>query len=157
MLGAIVASGGEALLSNALVPVLREVKTMGYLVRLDTNGTLPNRLADLPDGVVDAVAMDVKINKDGSIVCGQVETVACIKDRWPNHTFRLTWAPDWHRTDMAPAIAALLGAGTVLNVQGFRPGRTLDPKWASKAASSTADLQKAVDALCAVGLKAVVS
>ena len=54
-------TGGEPLLRQDLPELFREVKALGFAVKLDTNGTHPERLASLiRDGLVDYVAMDVK-------------------------------------------------------------------------------------------------
>ena len=54
-------TGGEPLLQEGLKPFLSSVKALGYAVKLDTNGSLPERLKELiAEGLVDAVAMDVK-------------------------------------------------------------------------------------------------
>ena len=54
-------TGGEPLLQPDLIPFLSRVKALGYAVKLDTNGSLPDALASvLKAGVVDYVAMDVK-------------------------------------------------------------------------------------------------
>ena len=54
-------SGGEPLLRAELPDLLREVREMGFKVKLDTNGTHPAGLSDIIDaGLVDYVAMDVK-------------------------------------------------------------------------------------------------
>lgn len=59
-------TGGEPLLQPDLADFLREVKEMGYAVKLDTNGTLPRRLeAILATNLVDYVAMDIKSSPDG--------------------------------------------------------------------------------------------
>ena len=66
ILDGVCVTGGEPLLQPDLVDFLRRVKEMGYAVKLDTNGTLPDRLqAVLATGLVDYVAMDVKSSPDG--------------------------------------------------------------------------------------------
>lgn len=53
-------TGGEPLLWD-VKPFLSKVKQLGYCVKLDTNGSFPDKLASLiDDGLVDYVAMDVK-------------------------------------------------------------------------------------------------
>lgn len=53
-------TGGEPLLWD-VKPFLSKVKQLGYCVKLDTNGSFPDKLASLiGDGLVDYVAMDVK-------------------------------------------------------------------------------------------------
>lgn len=54
-------TGGEPLLSDGLEELLTEIRGMGYEIKLDTNGTGPERLKRLADaGLVDYIAMDVK-------------------------------------------------------------------------------------------------
>ncbi|MBQ8002145.1 MAG: anaerobic ribonucleoside-triphosphate reductase activating protein [Clostridia bacterium] len=54
-------TGGEPLLHSELPAFIAKVKALGYKVKLDTNGSFPNRLIALvEEGLVDYVAMDVK-------------------------------------------------------------------------------------------------
>ena len=54
-------TGGEPLLSPELETFIRKVRAMGYLVKLDTNGSSAGRLGSLMEkGLVDYVAMDIK-------------------------------------------------------------------------------------------------
>jgi len=60
-LGGIVVSGGEPLLQDDLPRFLDRLKSLGFPVKLDTNGSLPDRLAPvIQEGLVDFVAMDIK-------------------------------------------------------------------------------------------------
>jgi len=57
----VVVTGGEPLLQSDLEDFLREVKAMGYQIKLDTNGSMPDRLEGLiREGLVDYMAMDYK-------------------------------------------------------------------------------------------------
>jgi pyruvate formate lyase activating enzyme len=61
LLDGVCVTGGEPLLRYELPDFLRRVRALGYAVKLDTNGTMPDRLeALLREGLVDYVAMDVK-------------------------------------------------------------------------------------------------
>lgn len=54
-------SGGEPTLQPDLPDFIRKIKTMGYVVKLDTNGSNPVQLRQLiGEHLIDAVAMDVK-------------------------------------------------------------------------------------------------
>ncbi|MDE7454674.1 MAG: anaerobic ribonucleoside-triphosphate reductase activating protein, partial [Clostridia bacterium] len=58
-------TGGEPLIQKGVEEFLQQVKDMGYLVKLDTNGSYPERLRSIVEaGLVDYVAMDVKNSKD---------------------------------------------------------------------------------------------
>lgn len=61
LLDGVAITGGEPLLSAGLEDLLREIRSMGYKIKLDTNGSFPRRLEQLiSDGLVDYVAMDIK-------------------------------------------------------------------------------------------------
>lgn len=130
VLSGVVASGGEALLHPALMSVLGEVKALGYRVRLDTNGTLPERLALVPQGLIDEVAMDLKLDPNGRSLDGQAATIGLLRNQGLAHEFRLVWVPGWHNESMVPAIAQLIGRGSRLILRPFKPGVCLDPTWA---------------------------
>ena len=61
LLDGVCVSGGEPTLHAALPSLAREIKAMGFAVKLDTNGSQPDRLKQLvSEGLVDYVAMDIK-------------------------------------------------------------------------------------------------
>lgn len=54
-------SGGEPTLDPGLPGLCEEIKALGYLVKIDTNGTNPSLLQELAgERLVDYVAMDIK-------------------------------------------------------------------------------------------------
>ena len=61
-LDGIVFTGGEPLLhTDMLIPLLRKIKALGFLVKIDTNGTFPEDLEMLAaKKLVDFIAMDFK-------------------------------------------------------------------------------------------------
>lgn len=65
LLDAVVITGGEPLLHADIADTIKKVRDLGYPVKLDTNGTFPNRLAELlSQGLIDYVAMDIKNCKE---------------------------------------------------------------------------------------------
>ena len=59
--GGITVSGGEPLLQKDIDSFLEKLRAMGYRIKLDTNGTHPERLRELMEKkLVDYVAMDIK-------------------------------------------------------------------------------------------------
>lgn len=57
----VVITGGEPCLHPDLIQFIDLIRTMGYLVKLDTNGTYPERLKELIDNnMLDYIAMDIK-------------------------------------------------------------------------------------------------
>lgn len=61
LLDGVVLSGGEPLLHSGVAEFAQAVRELGFRFKLDTNGTLPDRLQTLLErGVLDYVAMDIK-------------------------------------------------------------------------------------------------
>jgi len=64
-LDALVISGGEPFLQNDLKEFCRQVKKIGYKIKIDTNGTFPDKLKQFIDEkLVDYVSMDIKAPKE---------------------------------------------------------------------------------------------
>lgn len=60
-LDGVVLSGGECTLHKNLIPVIKEIKAMGYLLKLDTNGCRPGVMKQiLEENLVDYIALDFK-------------------------------------------------------------------------------------------------
>ena len=65
MLEGVVVTGGEPTINKDLIPFLSSLKDLGYLVKLDTNGYMPDVLKRaVESGAVDYVAMDIKTSLD---------------------------------------------------------------------------------------------
>lgn len=61
LLDGVAFTGGEPLLQNDLPELAAKVRELGYPVKLDTNGTHPDRLGRMiREGLVQYVAMDIK-------------------------------------------------------------------------------------------------
>ena len=61
ILEGVVITGGEPTMHGDLPAVMERIKSLGYLVKLDTNGTNPVMLHQVVEaGIVDYVAMDIK-------------------------------------------------------------------------------------------------
>ena len=100
MLDGVVITGGEPTVHEDLLDFIKQVKELGYLVKLDTNGALPSRLASLIDsGCIDYIAMDIKNSLDAYPVTigvsgfdtGVIETsVRMIKESGIDYEFRTT-------------------------------------------------------------------
>ncbi len=60
-LDAVVISGGEPTIQRDLPEFIRAIRELGYLIKVDSNGSQPSMLTELlNDGLVDYVAMDIK-------------------------------------------------------------------------------------------------
>ncbi|MEF8879174.1 MAG: anaerobic ribonucleoside-triphosphate reductase activating protein [Candidatus Thermoplasmatota archaeon] len=96
-------SGGEPFLQTDLKDFVKKIKDMGYLVKVDTNGTYPDKLKELlEEDLLDYVAMDVKAPKDKYDKVSGVKTditkvdqsIKIIREKAPDYEFRTTMVPD---------------------------------------------------------------
>ena len=98
-------TGGEPLLNPKIKNFIKKIKNLGYLVKLDTNGSFPDVLATLiEENLVDYVAMDVKnsfekyhqttgVNLDVKNVKKSIEIL--LKNK-VNYEFRTTLIKEFH-------------------------------------------------------------
>ena len=106
MLDGVVISGGEPLLQKDIGEFIQKVKALGYPVKLDTNGSWPERLAQVID-LVDFVAMDIKAPFERypefsglPDVTGKVrESMRIIVESGKDYQFRTTMAPGLTEAD----------------------------------------------------------
>ena len=102
-LDAVCISGGEPLMSLSL-NFVRKIKNMGYKVKVDTNGSFPEKLKQLiGEDLIDAVAMDVKASrKNYSKVAGvkvdirNIEKSIRLVSSLQNYEFRTTVVERFH-------------------------------------------------------------
>lgn len=122
-------TGGEPLLQRGLEEFLSAVKQMGLSVKLDTNGTFPERLRALVEaGVVDYVAMDVKNCREKYARTAGVQTLALdaieesvaflLEGRVP-FEFRTTVTEELHTPEDIGAIAEWIKGAPAYYIQNF--------------------------------------
>ena len=106
ILDGVCVTGGEPLLQPDIEGFIRKIKELGYAVKLDTNGSFPEKLKSLVEkGLVDYVAMDIKncleeygvtagvSNLDVSSI---IESVAYLKEGHIPYEFRTTVVKGYH-------------------------------------------------------------
>lgn len=151
-LDGLVVTGGEPTIQEDLASLLTEVKRLGLLVKLDTNGARPEVLMDLlARRLVDYVAMDVKAPFERYPEFAGVEvnledirrSIALVREKAPDYEFRTTVAPGLRVEDLR-AIGALLAGARRWFLQPFAvPGEKglVDPSWESRRALSRPELR----------------
>ena len=129
VLDGVCVTGGEPLLNPDVGELLREIKSLGYLVKLDTNGSYPERLSEiLNDGLADYVAMDIKSSEDGYfLACGCnadvqniKKSIEIIKSSGVDHEFRTTVVKGIHTAKDIARCAALVGEGEKYFLQSYK-------------------------------------
>lgn len=138
-LDAVVITGGEPTIHRDLPEFIAKIKALGYLVKLDTNGTNPAMLQRLLDKkLIDYLAMDVKAPWDKyEIVVGVKpdlskikKSVKIIMNSGLPYEFRTTVAPDLLTPEDIVALAAELKGAKLWYLQKFESNKDLvDPKF----------------------------
>ena len=135
-LDGVVVTGGEPTMHADLPEFCEKIKKMGFLVKLDTNGTNPEMMEKLFEKkLVDYVAMDVKhpLEKYPELVNIAVDprvlrkSIRIIKKSGLDHEFRTTVVPKFHGEKELEQIATEIAGGKKYTIQNFRPAKTLDP------------------------------
>lgn len=148
VLSGVVLSGGEPLLREDLADLASAVRGRGFRVKLDTNGSFPERIAALG---ADFIALDIKtapecygrvapeIPDAGSRI---LESIRVVRSLGVPYEFRITCAPDIVGIGEIHRIAEVLEPEDSVVLQGFRPQRVLDPRWADKPPTPETSLRE---------------
>ena len=146
----VVISGGEPTIHSGLRAFVKSLRMLGLVVKLDTNGALPNVLRPLlEERRLDFVAMDVKAPLDAYDRLGGIvsdvdaieESIRLILDRAPDYEFRTTVAPSLSRADVLRVAERIAGAKRyVLQTYRVSEKGLLDPAWKGKRALSRDEL-----------------
>jgi len=148
MLDGVVITGGEPTMHDDLLRFMKKVKSLGLLVKLDSNGTRPDVLKEAVERrVVDYVAMDVKstMAKYSQTVARPVDIEAIRK----SIKFLMASGVDYEfRTTVIKALIApedfheigqeIKGAKRYF-LQKFVPTKILNPQFRKKVAYSDAE------------------
>ncbi len=126
-------SGGEALLDPNLEKIIHFLKSLNYKIKLDTNGTYPDKLKTLK---LDFIAMDIKTSlekyelmlpKTPNTVERIQESIKYIIQSGIAHEFRTTCMPNIVTQEDIQKICQLIKGCNHYALAQFDPTSTLDP------------------------------
>ncbi len=138
LVSAVVVSGGEPTLHDGLPGLVGKLHAMGFLVKLDTNGSNPERIHGIG---ADYIALDIKTDPgryhelwpdappDASDRI--MQSVKRVRESGAGYELRITCAPGFINIDDAMAISRLLVPADTVFLQRYHPGTVLDPSWAA--------------------------
>ena len=149
-------TGGEPTLHD-LTPLLEKIKAEGYNIKLDTNGTRPERwIPWVQEGLIDYVAMDIKVplevyNRMGASKT-DIEKIAQSVRHLLSHSFpyefRTTIHPNWLSEKDIRRIGTWLSGAKRLALQPFIfSEKVLDPASCKGMGYTDEDLQTFKDIL----------
>lgn len=129
ILDGICITGGEPLLQKDIRAFIEKVRALGLAVKLDTNGTFPERLHELIDAdLVDYVAMDIKnsparyaetVGLSTLDLAPIEESVRILKEGRVPYEFRTTVVRELHSEADMQAIGAWLAGAERYFLQQF--------------------------------------
>lgn len=139
-LDGLVISGGEPTLQPGLELFIDRCRSLGYAIKLDSNGSRPNVLQSLLSSArLDYVAIDVKApSEDYPTATGcPVDTdairqsIRLLHESGVAYELRTTIVPGLHTLAAITKLAALIDGCKRFRMQVFRPGNTVDPQSAN--------------------------
>lgn len=129
ILDGVCVTGGEPLLQPNIENFIRKIKDLGYAVKLDTNGSFPEKLKFLVEsGLVDYVAMDIKnCPEEYGITAGVpnldvssiIESVSYLKEGHVPFEFRTTVVKGHHTRESFEKIGQWLQGTERYFLQNF--------------------------------------
>jgi pyruvate formate lyase activating enzyme len=132
-------TGGEPCLYEDLADFLKPFKDVGARIKLDTNGTNPERVKELVNaGLIDYIAMDIKNKLDfesykkASRIKSEIlfnnakESINYIMNCGVPYEFRTTVVPTIHTKDEIINIGEHIKGAAKFALQNFQPENTLD-------------------------------
>ena len=122
-------TGGEPLLQNDLIDFIKKIKSIGYKVKLDTNGYVYPKLKEIIESkAVDYVAMDIKNSlkkyplttgiKD-LVIQNISKSISLLKENYVEYEFRTTVVKELHDFDDIKEIAELIKGCSRYYLQQF--------------------------------------
>ena len=140
LLDGLVICGGEPTINKDLPEFISKAKKLGYLVKLDTNGSHPEMLEKLIEKkLVDYFAMDVKnlLKKENyqktvkvKVNLNQIKkSINLIKQSGIDYEFRTTIVPGVHTKQDIIQLAQEISPADKFFLQNFVPEKTLEPEF----------------------------
>lgn len=135
-LDAVVITGGEPALQGDLLDFMAVLKRMGYLVKLDTNGSNPEVVHEVINrNLADYIAMDVKspLNRYKDVSGVDIDTATIISSielimgSYLEYEFRTTLLKPLLYPDDVLEIGQMIKGARLYILQRFVPTKTLDP------------------------------
>lgn len=145
LLDAVTVTGGEPTMHDDLPDFIRKIKEMGFLVKLDSNGTNPEMLEHvINEKLVDYVAMDIKaplrsyektVGRPVNRASIEKSIALLLKNSVP-YEFRTTVVKSLLSKDDLREIGESIRGAKTYNLQKFVPTKTLNPAFIRKTTYS---------------------
>lgn len=129
LIDAVTFTGGEPTLDSHLKEHIIKIKELGYLIKLDSNGTNPEIIEDLlNNNLLDYIAMDIKNNEAKYPLTAGVNqvdmakikrSIKLIMNSGIPYEFRTTLVNEFHNIEDMKGIGELIKGGRIIYLQKF--------------------------------------
>lgn len=150
-------TGGEPTLQPDLLEFMAKIKKMGFLVKLDSNGSRPEIIKKALDlKLVDYLAMDIKNQPERyaeTIGLNKIDlekiklSVELLRKSGLSYEFRTTVVPGIHTPKDFLVIGDWLKGARAYYLQAYREEKILDENLKKKTKGQTIDLEKIKESL----------
>jgi pyruvate formate lyase activating enzyme len=149
-LDAVSITGGEPTIQHDLAAFVKNIRTLGYLVKIDTNGSNPEVINNLiKKKLVDYIAMDVKgpMQKYRTLTRSQVvekkiqQSITTIMTSGIPYEFRTTIVKSQLNLDDLLAIGKLIKNARLYVLQQFVASKTLDQSYIHEVTYTQLELE----------------
>lgn len=157
IIDAVCITGGEPMLQAGLLDFLKQVKELGYKVKVDTNGLFPDRLKKVVEsGYVDYIAMDIKnsldkygqttgIAENDNLTRQIRKSINYLLSDVIDYEFRTTVVREFHtKEDLVEAARMIKGAKNYYLQQFVDSGRCIEAGFTAYSKEEMLDIQKEI-------------
>ena len=138
VLSGICITGGEPTLQTNLSEFIKKVRSLGYKIKLDTNGYRPDVILSLlEENLLDYIAMDIKAGLSNYAKVSGIpnldtskikESISIIENSGINYEFRTTVVKELHSQEDFLEISEMLSSSSPYFIQSFKDsGNILTP------------------------------
>jgi pyruvate formate lyase activating enzyme len=149
LLEAVEFTGGEPIIQEGLPKIIKKIKKMGYLIKIDSNGSNPDMIKKLIDEqLVDYFAMDIKAPLENySEACGTIvdvnkikESINIIMQYAPDYEFRTTAIKKIHTKESFRKIGLLIKGAKRYYLQNAHYDKTVSAKFKNEKTFSKEEM-----------------
>ena len=129
LIDAVVVSGGEPTLMDDLTEKIEAIRALGYKIKLDSNGTNPDKIKELIDKkLIDYIAMDIKNSEDryaetvgvkNPLIDKIKQSISIIMNSGLDYEFRTTLVAEYHSKESIETMGELIKGAKKLYLQKF--------------------------------------
>jgi pyruvate formate lyase activating enzyme len=162
-LDGVVFCGGEPTIHSDLADCIKKVKDLGFLIKLDTNGTNPQVLKNLlQEKLLDYIAMDLKFDEFNQDIYGinfdfnkLLQSIEIIENAKIDYEFRTTLIKEYHSKEKLFSMSKMIKKESLWAWQKFDNKNTLSKKFNDKSSYTEKEILNLKEEFLNLGFKII--